>query len=142
MRPLLFLLCLSSAFLLSCQPANSQNKANGGAPSAEAAPLGEVISLVLSQKDFKAKMAELGADIQLVDVRRPNEHREGHIEGALNIDFLEEDFARQMERQLDKNKPVMLYCRSGRRSAQAAEQLKALGFKQVYDLEGGFLEWK
>jgi len=142
MRPLLFLLCLSSAFLLSCQPAASQDKKSKEALAAKADAPGDVVNEVLPPEAYKARMKELGADVQLVDVRRPNEYREGHIEGALNIDFLEEDFARQMERQLDKNKPVMLYCRSGRRSAQAAEQLKALGFKQVYDLEGGFLEWK
>ena len=141
MKPLLLLLFLSSAFLLSCQPANSQEKASKESLATKAAP-GEVISVVLSQDDFRAKMAELGAGIQLVDVRRPDEFREGHIEGALNINFLEDDFAQQMERQVNKEKPVMLYCRSGSRSASAAEELKALGFKEIYDLEGGFSDWQ
>ena len=73
MKPLLLLLFLSSAFLLSCQPANSQEKASKESLATKAAP-GEVISVVLSQDDFRAKMAELGAGIQLVDVRRHGVH--------------------------------------------------------------------
>ncbi len=141
MKQLFFLLFFSFTFLLSCQPANSQDKASKEALAAKAAP-GETVNEVLPPEAYKAKLKELGAEVQLVDVRRPNEHREGHIEGALNIDFLEDGFAKKMERQLDKDKPVMLYCRSGRRSAAAARELEALGFKEIYDLEGGFLNWQ
>ncbi len=142
MRPLLLLLFISSAFLLSCQPANSQDKASKEAIAAKADASGDVVNEVLLLDAYKAKMKELGADVQLVDVRRPNEFLEGHIEGALNIDFLEDGFAKKIERELDKEKPVMLYCRSGRRSAAAARELEALGFKEIYDLEGGFLQWQ
>jgi rhodanese-related sulfurtransferase len=43
---------------------------------------------------------------------------------------------------LNKNKPVAIYCRSGRRSASALIILKEMGFKDIYDLEGGFLNWQ
>ena len=43
---------------------------------------------------------------------------------------------------LDKEKPVYLYCRSGKRSASAAEKLKEAGFTEVYNLKGGILAWK
>lgn len=141
MKQFFFLLFLSSAFLLSCQPANSQDKASKEALAAKPAP-GDVVNEVLPPEAYKARMKELGADVQLVDVRRPNEFLEGHIEGALNIDFLEDGFAQKVERKLDKDKPVMLYCRSGRRSAAAARELEALGFKEIYDLKGGFLDWQ
>lgn len=141
MKPLLLLLFISSAFLLSCQPVNSQDKTSKEALAAKAAP-GDVVTEVLPPETYKAKMKELGAEVQLVDVRRPNEYQEGHIDGSVNIDFLEDDFAVKIEGRLDKEKPVMLYCRSGRRSANAAKQMQALGFKEIYDLEGGFLQWE
>ncbi|MCB9053053.1 MAG: rhodanese-like domain-containing protein [Lewinellaceae bacterium] len=87
-------------------------------------------------------MNELGDGRQLIDVRTPEEYNEGHIEGAVNIDFYADDFEQQLQQKLDKGKPVLLYCRSGSRSAQSAEQMKALGFKEMYDLKGGFMAWK
>lgn len=78
--------------------------------------------------------------IQLVDVRTPEEFDAGHIEGAQNIDYYNENFSAQAN-ELDKNQPVYLYCRSGKRSSDAAKQLKELGFEQVYELEGGILAW-
>ena len=45
-------------------------------------------------------------------------------------------------RKLDKNEPIYLYCRSGKRSAKAAQILKEMGFKEIYDMEGGFLNWE
>lgn len=80
-------------------------------------------------------------DIQLVDVRTPKEYEEGHIEGALNIDFLGDEFLQQFS-NLDKDKPVYLYCRSGNRSAKASEMLKKEGFEHIIDLEGGYKAWK
>lgn len=139
MKQIFFLLFFSSALLASCQQSGAGNVP--GETITAKAPVA-AISEVLLLDAYKAKMKELGADVQLVDVRRPNEFLEGHIEGALNIDFLEDGFAQKVEHKLDKDKPVMLYCRSGRRSAAAARELEALGFKEIYDLEGGFLQWQ
>ena len=86
-------------------------------------------------------MAE-NSQLQLVDVRTPKEYSEGYIGKAKNINFFDDDFTTQMSKKIDKNKPVVLYCRSGRRSANAALKLKDLGFKQIYDLNGGILSWK
>lgn len=80
-------------------------------------------------------------NIQLVDVRTLKEYEEGHIEGALNIDFLGDEFLQQFS-NLDKDKPVYLYCRSGNRSAKASEMLKKEGFEHIIDLEGGYKAWK
>ena len=79
-------------------------------------------------------------DAQLVDVRTPAEYAEGHIPGAANIDWRGEDFLAQAEEQLDKSLPVMVYCRSGKRSAAAAALLDA-SFYSTYNLRGGFLAW-
>ncbi|GAB3284891.1 hypothetical protein GCM10027347_61960 [Larkinella harenae] len=74
----------------------------------------------------------------LVDVRTPEEYREGHLTYARNIDFKAADFKEQI-RQLDKSKPIYLYCRSGNRSGKAVDTLQTLGFKAPYNI-GGFVE--
>ena len=80
-------------------------------------------------------------DVQLVDVRTPEEYAEGDIEGARNIDVFDDDFLEEAQKSLDKSRPVAVYCRSGKRSADAARKLSANGF-QVTNLEGGILAWK
>mgnify|MGYP003343994731 CR=1 FL=1 len=80
-------------------------------------------------------------DVQLVDVRTPSEYNEGHVPNAQNIDFLDENFDEQIE-SLDKSKPIIVYCKSGGRSAKCASKLVEKGFEKIYDLEGGFSQWK
>lgn len=78
---------------------------------------------------------------QLVDVRTLEEFNEGHLQNAQNICVTDADFEENISK-LDKTQPIYLYCRSGKRSAKAAEILKGMGFKEIYDMEGGFLEWQ
>lgn len=78
-------------------------------------------------------------EVQLVDVRTAEEYAEGHIVGAINIDVQSPDFAQKIS-ALDKSRKVAVYCRSGRRSKMAAEQLTAAGYK-VIDLDGGIQSW-
>jgi len=80
-------------------------------------------------------------EMQLVDVRTPSEYLEGHVPNAQNIDFLDENFDEQIQ-SLDKSKPIIVYCKSGGRSAKCASKLAALGFEKIYDLEGGFSQWE
>ena len=80
-------------------------------------------------------------DVQLVDVRTPEEFDEGHIAGSKNINVFDKNFVEEVEKTLDKSKPIAVYCRSGKRSADAAEKLTEHGFK-VTNLEGGILAWK
>lgn len=80
-------------------------------------------------------------DVTLLDVRTPEEFAEGYIPGAVNINYQEDDFAALAAKELDKTHPVALYCRSGRRSAEAAAILAREGFS-LYDLEGGILAWE
>jgi rhodanese-related sulfurtransferase len=80
-------------------------------------------------------------DVQLVDVRTPKEHDSLRIENSQNIDFNSPTFESDITK-LDKTKPVMLYCKTGRRSAKCAEKLIDAGFEKVYELEGGISKWK
>ena len=68
-------------------------------------------------------------NVQLIDVRTPAEYAEGHIANSKNINITGEDFDAQVA-LLDKSKPVLLYCKSGMRSAKASLRLKELGFEK------------
>lgn len=96
-------------------------------------------SRVIGPAEYKEQI-NYSEKVQLVDVRTPEEFSEGHIAGAENINFHDEDFLQQFE-DLDKGRPLYIYCRSGKRSSKAAEKLTALGFEEIIDLEGGFLSW-
>ena len=89
-------------------------------------------------KEFAEVIAN--PDVQLVDVRSAEEFVEGNIEGSINISLAGGDFCGQVDRTLDKGRPVAVYCRGGRQSAEAAEQLSSMGFK-VFELENGYKEW-
>ncbi len=78
---------------------------------------------------------------QLIDVRTYSEFNEGHLKNAKNICVTDDDFE-DIVAKLNKDEPVYLYCRSGKRSARAAEILKNLGFKEIYDMDGGILKWQ
>lgn len=80
-------------------------------------------------------------DIQLVDVRTPEEYNSGHIAGAVNIDVNSPDFMSEATRKLKKDSPVYVYCRSGKRSKKAGNQLAGEGY-EVVDLDGGITDWK
>ena len=92
--------------------------------------------------DVKAFESFLNTNgVQLVDVRTAAEFAEGHLIGAINVDFKQSDFLVQAKSQLDGARPVAVYCRSGRRSATAASQLAAEGYA-VTNLLGGILAWE
>lgn len=77
--------------------------------------------------------------VQLLDVRTPQEYAEGHIAGAVNIDVQADDFQQLAEKELSKDSTILVYCRSGRRSLDAAEILTRLGYR-VVNLKGGILD--
>lgn len=78
-------------------------------------------------------------EVQFVDVRTKAEFSENYIKGAQNIVY-DSSFEQKID-QLDKDKPIVVYCRSGRRSAASAEILERNEFNEVYDLDGGILKW-
>ncbi|MDY0780995.1 rhodanese-like domain-containing protein [Tenacibaculum sp. IB213877] len=95
---------------------------------------------VLTREDFKKAISK--PKVQLVDVRSKGEYKTGHIKGAVNIDFYQPQNFRASFEKLDKNKPVYIYCRSGNRSRSASRIISKMGFEQIYDLQGGILNWK
>ena len=80
-------------------------------------------------------------DLQIVDVRTPEEYKDGFIKNSQNIDFNSPTFDEDILK-LDKSKPVLLYCKSGGRSAKCSQKLKEAGFIKIYDLKGGITQWK
>jgi phage shock protein E len=86
--------------------------------------------------------AKIEAGAQLLDVRTKEEWDEGHLKGAKLIPIAEKDFAEKAKAALDPNKPVVVYCRSGNRSAKAATQLREAGFTTVLDMAGGIVAWQ
>ena len=89
--------------------------------------------------EFKTTL-EKTTDAQLLDVRTPGEFAGGHISNAKNADWNGSDFDTQVA-NLDKEKPIFVYCLSGGRSKKAASHLKDLGFKNIIELNGGYLAW-
>ncbi len=89
----------------------------------------------LSQEDFKAGYRKA----QLIDVREQKEFDGGHILGARNIPSTQ---LKMRMKELRKDKPVYLYCQSGMRSTRAAQMLYKKGYRELYQLEGGFKQWK
>lgn len=87
--------------------------------------------------------AELVNDpnVVVLDVRAADEFKEGHLDGALNINQAQSDFIENAKEMLTTDKTIAVYCRSGRRSANAAGRLAAEGYK-VVNLKGGIMAWK
>ncbi len=83
------------------------------------------------------ELAERGEDVQIVDVRYPNEWEAGRIEGAVHIPL--DDLDDRLE-EVDRSRPVITVCRSGNRSANAAELLTTEGFR-AENLDGGMEAW-
>ena len=83
----------------------------------------------------------IGKDVQLVDVRTLKEYSAGHIDDAIHIDVLDNaTFTKKIE-NLDKEKPIYIYCQMGGRSNSASQKLKDMGFETIFDYSGGYGEW-
>lgn len=95
---------------------------------------------LLAPTEFE-KLIETEKNVALIDVRTPEEYAESHLAGAVNIDATAPDFLANVEAQVGKDRPLAIYCRSGRRSAEAAESLRKAGYC-VADLKGGILAWE
>ena len=80
------------------------------------------------------------AGLVVLDIRTPEEYSDVRLANAINVDFYDADFADQLD-GLDKNDPYVMYCRSGNRSSDAVNTMKALGFVEVYEIDGGIVNW-
>ena len=118
--PLLSLLVLSFLFI-SCQGQSSKSVQT------------------IDVKSFSEKLKST-ENPQLLDVRTPEEYSTEHIGNAINVNWNGVDFDSQAS-TYDKSKPIFVYCKVGGRSAQAAARLAELGFKEIYNLDGGIMKW-
>tara|TARA_B100000287_G_scaffold169449_1_gene159845 strand:+ start:638 stop:1249 length:612 start_codon:yes stop_codon:yes gene_type:complete len=77
----------------------------------------------------------------IIDVRTPEEFNKGHLRNSLNVNWFDENFDENLK-IFNKDLPVFVYCLSGGRSSKANEKIQSLGFENVYELDGGILEWR
>jgi rhodanese-related sulfurtransferase len=108
-----------SMFILSCKNTESE------------------VKLVTTEETQTILQTE---NVLLIDVRTPEEYSEGHIINAQNIDYNSPTFEEEIN-QLDKSQPVLLYCKSGNRSAKSSQIFLEAGFEKIYELGGGITEW-
>lgn len=78
-------------------------------------------------------------DVQVIDSREPHEHYEGHVPGSLNIPHMA---TLPRARDLAKDKPILFICKSGQRSALAAEFAATVGLTELFNVEGGHDAWR
>lgn len=94
----------------------------------------------LEAEAFEQKLKQTNT-YNLIDIRTPDEYKQGHLENAIMIDYYSSDFKNELSK-LDKSKPLFYYCASGGRSGKTIPILKELGFKEVYELKVGFNGWR
>jgi rhodanese-related sulfurtransferase len=92
----------------------------------------------VSPDEFKKLMDEKPGIV--LDVRTPGEISQGKIPGAVEIDIMAPGFEDKVK-ELDKTKPIYVYCKAGGRSANASEKLVNFGYKDVYNMMGGYDSW-
>ena len=133
----IFLLTVLSVFGPGCKPATTtESPAEGEEAVAERvykeAPM-------IDPDEFEKGINRSKA--VLVDVRMPQEFEQGHMEGAINMNFFDPNFKNQLL-DLDKNKRYYIYCKNDARSERAAEFLLQNDYPEVYVLKGGYEAWK
>ena len=119
---------IATVLIMSCSEAQNKNV------KSESMGIVEVIDA----KSFQDKMGD--SLIQIIDVRTPDEFAGGSIPGSINIDYYASDFSEKIS-ELNKQTETLIYCHSGGRSGKASKIMNELGFKEVYDLKGGFSNW-
>ncbi|HET6244264.1 MAG: rhodanese-like domain-containing protein [Bacteroidetes bacterium] len=94
----------------------------------------------IDAKEFSRLINEKNGVV--IDIRTPEEFSTGHIPGAVNINYYNEDFLQQIVKQFSNDMPLFLYCASANRSTKAMKQMKENNFTQVYNLIKGIPAWK
>jgi|SRR5690554_949195 len=122
-----------SILIFSCEPSTGSKMNQTNDPSEQAA----VIRSVDSQE--AKTLLEEDKDLILLDVRTPEEFAEGHLKGAINIDFYATDFQQQLA-HLNPHQRYMVYCAVGGRSGKTGQMMEEMGFREVYNVTEGFAE--
>ncbi len=131
---LLSIMVLAGFLVLSCNSSASSETQENATDSTPVNPE----ERVLDKEAFAAGMKKSGA--VLVDLRMPGEFDQGHIEGAINIDFFGPEFKYKLL-ELNKKKKYYLYCKNETRSKMSMQFMQDNDFKEVYMLKGGYEEW-
>ncbi len=79
-------------------------------------------------------------DVVLLDVRTPKEFQDGHIQGALLLDYYSSDYVERLK-GLDREKTYLIYCRSGNRSGKSLAIFEKMGFRRAYHMDTGVIGW-
>lgn len=124
-----------SLLAVGCSNAQEENNEESGQEQTQVTAVAQLVN----KKEFTKLLDKEGR--QLVDVRTPGEIQQGKIADAMEMNFHDANFQNQLE-SLDKEKPVLIYCAAGGRSAKAVQMMKSMGFKEIYELDGGYNAWK
>ena len=89
--------------------------------------------------DEAEKLINARKDLVILDVRTADEFAAGHIKGAKNLSFLDDDFEQKLKEV--EGKPVLVHCGSGNRSAKAVKQMLGKDFPELYHMNGGLKAW-
>jgi len=91
--------------------------------------------------DSLQRLLQSKANIKVLDVRTAREFSQGHISKSLNVDVFSSNFVSQCQSKLNPEDKIVLCCRSGQRSFNAARKLEKAGFNSLYNLKGGMMAW-
>lgn len=114
------------------KPAAPAEAAKDGVKHVDAAGAKKLLDEAAAKKE---------STVVVLDVRTPDEFKEGHIAGAVNVDFNDDKFSAAVAK-LDKDKTYVVHCQGGGRSGRSLETFKKLGFKNIVHLDGGFAGWR
>ena len=133
---------LTAILAMSVIPLSSQEPKPAAPPAAETAKTTvKHADAAAAKKLIDDAAAKKDGKLVVLDLRTPDEYKEGHIAGAVNVDFLGKDFADQLAK-LDKEKTYVVHCRSGGRSTKSLETFQKLGFKSIVHLDNGIGGWQ
>lgn len=124
----ILLISLVSMQLIACGPVQEKTEVQK-----------EQIASNVSATEFYQIYTEKGG--QMLDVRTAGELESGYIPDAIHMDFYSNSFDEKLS-ELDKSKPVFVYCAAGGRSGKAMKKMADMGFVEVYNLSGGFPTWE
>lgn len=139
--PLRSLLALALALVLIAAGCGSDTGASSATEPSGPADQANAQLTTVSADEAAVVHEDPPEGMVVLDVRSPEEFAEGHLEGAVMIDFYAPDFAEQLA-QLDGNTPYLLYCRSGNRSGETLTLMRQMGFTDVTEIDGGITAWR
>ncbi|HOJ63497.1 MAG TPA: rhodanese-like domain-containing protein [Spirochaetota bacterium] len=132
MKRALFLLILITLSSMKCDKEYKENKNLENNQTIITISVDDFYRLVSENKKNK--------DVVIIDFRTQEEYKGGHLENAININFYDNNL-KDILNNLEKDKIYLIYCRSGNRSRKALKIMEELNFKQVYNMEGGIIQW-